>query len=51
MKKSKNLSWIPLIGTFFIDSAHFTKNVYIFCRIYQFFCMFGIGYFLGKVFL
>lgn len=51
MKKIKNLSWIPLIGNFFVDDAYnykiFTKKVYIFCRLYHFITLFAFGYFIG----
>jgi hypothetical protein len=53
-KKIKILSWIPIIGLFFVDDALYfsiiTKNVYIFCRIYHFINLFIIGYFIGKLF-
>jgi hypothetical protein len=54
MKKIKILSWIPIVGTFYVYDALyyaiFTKKVYIFCRLYHFITLFVIGYFIGKIF-
>lgn len=52
MKKIKILSWTPIVGAFVSDDAYrdriLTKKAYIFCRIYHFIILFGIGWFLGN---
>ena len=52
MKKMKILSWVPIVGAFVAEDTYrdriLTKTSYIFCRIYHFIILFGIGYFLGQ---
>lgn len=54
MKKIKILSWMPIVGNYFVDDALYfkiiTKKSYIFCRIYHFITLFAIGYFIGNYF-